>query len=134
MAYAEPRRFVGGKLQSADSYDSLRPPYPSAPYAQSASGGSSPASSSDGVDGAFAALQGQRRGRPHQQQQTWTPPPPPVHQGQGKHEVVHVGGTGVLEAREDPRLKWKRVSLMVICGLVVVAIIAVAVLGCKKLL
>ncbi|GAA6013120.1 hypothetical protein JCM10207_006178 [Rhodosporidiobolus poonsookiae] len=154
MAYFQPRPYVPGQLHSPESYDSLRPPY--AAHTYSTSGQSSPASSSDGVDGAFAALQGQR-GRPQQGGaggQGQAPPPRPsklekpgTHphghgHGHGKvakakeqaHQVLELGGTGLREMREDPRLKRKRIILMIVCGSIVAVIVALAVLGCKGLL
>ncbi|BGO95614.1 hypothetical protein NBRC10512v2_007315 [Rhodotorula toruloides] len=47
------------------------------------------------------------------------------------HEVVEMGGTGVMKSKEDPGRRRKRIILMIICGLVICAIIVLVVLGCK---
>ncbi|GAA5865562.1 hypothetical protein JCM8547_007650 [Rhodosporidiobolus lusitaniae] len=142
MSYSQPRPYKPHELHSPSSFDSLAvPPHPQPhrAYTDSLSGQSSPASASDGVEGAFATLQGQgRRGRPQQgrQEGSYAVPPPPVRQGQGEkgHLAFNLGGTGVVEHKENPAHKRKRIILMCICGLVVLAIIALTVAGCKGLL
>ncbi|POY74496.1 hypothetical protein BMF94_2256 [Rhodotorula taiwanensis] len=61
------------------------------------------------------------------------PPPPPqrVHEKPGKYSVK-MGGTGILERKEPGHQKLKRVLFMSIAGLLVLAIIALIVLGCMK--
>ncbi|GAA5892817.1 hypothetical protein JCM6882_000587 [Rhodosporidiobolus microsporus] len=152
MAYQHPRPYRPHDLRTPSSFDSLHPP-PSAPYSAHSSGETSPASSSDMVDGAFATLQGQGKRQQrqmqevgggagwhhqHQQQQQLyqnggraLPAAPPVHP---KEERINTGGTGLLQTREDPKVKRKRVTIMCCCALVIIAIVALTVLGCKGML
>ncbi|GAA5820903.1 hypothetical protein JCM11251_001869 [Rhodosporidiobolus azoricus] len=116
MAYEIPRPYRPHDLHSPNSFESLQPP-PSASYSHS--GETSPLSSSDGIDGAFATLQGQGKRQQRLQKQravgemrqTGSAPPawrPPVHP-RAREERVDLGGTGYVQTREDPKIKRKRV-------------------------
>ncbi|GAA5972819.1 hypothetical protein JCM11641_003957 [Rhodosporidiobolus odoratus] len=134
MSYSQPRPYHPHQLHSPTSFDSLQPP----PHSANSSGQTSPTSSSDGLDTAFATLQGQgkrgQQGAGAQGRGRGLPPPPPQHPEREKHSVVQIGGTGLKALKEDPRLMRKRVTLMVLCGSVIAAIVVLAVLGCKGIL
>ncbi|GAA5863558.1 hypothetical protein JCM3774_006525 [Rhodotorula dairenensis] len=64
------------------------------------------------------------------------PPPPPagnVHEKPGQYSVK-MGGTGVLARKESSARRTKRISLMLVSGIIVCGIIVLIVLGCKKML
>ncbi|GAA5906012.1 uncharacterized protein JCM6883_002524 [Sporobolomyces salmoneus] len=53
--------------------------------------------------------------------------------GKEQHEI-YMGGTGMQRLKEPKAIVRKRVTIMIICGLVIAAIITIAILGVKKLL
>ncbi|GAA5993256.1 hypothetical protein JCM10908_004535 [Rhodotorula pacifica] len=56
-----------------------------------------------------------------------------VHEKPGLYSVK-MGGTGVIARKESSARKAKRITLMLISGVIVCGIIALIVLGCKKML
>ncbi|GAA6004516.1 uncharacterized protein JCM10292_005651 [Rhodotorula paludigena] len=151
MSYDQPRPYRPQQLSSPSSYDSLQAPPSVTTWSQTASysGQSSPAASSERVDGVAARFGGPGARGPHaaagrpvdgRGQYVHAQQGPAVLQkreqpGRGpKHEVVDIGGTGVMAMKEDPRLTRKRVFLMCLCGAIVAVIVVLVVLGCKDML
>ncbi|GAA5904299.1 hypothetical protein JCM8208_006829 [Rhodotorula glutinis] len=143
MSYDAPRPYRPQELKSPESYDSLRPP-PSVTQwsAPGSSGYSSPAGSSVALGSGAPSSRGvQQQGSEGRYEGGAAAAGPPAHpsvlqkrERGTKHEVLDLGGTGYLGQKEDPRLRRKRITLIVISGLIVCAIIALVVVGCKGLL
>ncbi|GAA5929651.1 hypothetical protein JCM3775_006509 [Rhodotorula graminis] len=145
MAYDAPRPYRPQELKSPESYDSLRPPPSVTQWSTPGSSGySSPAGSSvalgSGGSGAPSSRGAQQAGE-RRYGAGGAAAGPPAHpsvlqkrERGTKHEALDLGGTGYIGQKEDPRLRRKRITLIVISGLVVCAIIALVVVGCKGLL
>ncbi|GAA5845249.1 hypothetical protein JCM9279_004816 [Rhodotorula babjevae] len=144
MAYDAPRPYRPQELKSPESYDSLRPPPSVTQWSGPGSSGySSPAGSSVALGSGASApsSRGAQQGGGGLYGAGAGAAGPPAHPSvlqkreRGvKHEALDLGGTGYVGQKEDPRLRRKRITLIVISGLVVCAIIALVVVGCKGLL
>ncbi|GAA5951536.1 hypothetical protein JCM3765_005963 [Sporobolomyces pararoseus] len=96
-----------------DSSDSFSPTFPSS------SGGTNTPLSSDSEVGRGGGSSGTTRGELSEKMD---------------HQIYMGGGTGMQGLKEPKEIVRKRVAIMTICGLVVAAIITIAILGVKKIL
>ncbi|GAA6059194.1 hypothetical protein JCM10212_005539 [Sporobolomyces blumeae] len=105
------------------SYDSLAPPSTSGantPHSHSTASGSDASSAiglGGGGGGRYFATSERGPGRGPDERE--------------KHEVLYMGGTGQAKLKEDPAIVRKRAIIMVSCGTIVAAVVALAVLGVK---
>ncbi|GAA5884709.1 hypothetical protein JCM16303_005240 [Sporobolomyces ruberrimus] len=115
--------------EKAQRHDPLRPYTPSydsftPPFTNSTGGTNTPTSSSDS-EGPGGTSEGERERRRERGRRG----------PNEKHDAIYMGGgTGMSGSKEPKEVVRKRVTIMTICGLVIAAIITIAVLGIKKVL